>query len=122
MKASDISIPTFISVENKKELESSGKFNQVAGGIPYTSDASDYLDSPEYRLNGKCEQFDLAKSEDRNSYADLCAKFLTPGGYTQLWEQRVPKQDGGMIVYVTYTELSKISYNTAMELKGKEDK
>lgn len=122
MKASDISIPTFLSVENKKELESSGKFNAITAGIPYTSDASDYLDSPEYRLNGKCEQFDLTKSEDRNKYADLCAKFLTPSGHTQLWEQRVPKQDGGMIVYVTYTELSKISYNTVMELKDKEDK
>lgn len=120
MKASDISIPTFLSVGDKLELENAGKFNAKSSGVPYTSDVSDYLDSAETKLNGRCEQFDLAKKEDRNSYADLCAKLMTSGGCTQLWEQRVPKPDGGMIVYVAYTELSKISYNTAIELKGKE--
>lgn len=122
MKASDVKIPTFMNVRDRDELEDSGRFNAKISGVPYTSDISDSLESPELKLNGRCEQFDLAKTEDRDNYANLCARFLTPCGCERLWEQRVPKQDGGMIVYVAYTELSKVSYNTLIELKGKETK
>lgn len=122
MKASDVKIPTFMNVRDRDELEDSGRFNAKISGVPYTSDISDSLESPELKLNGRCEQFDLTKTEDRDNYANLCARFLTPCGCERLWEQRVPKQDGGMIVYVAYTELSKVSYNTLIELKGKETK
>lgn len=122
MKASDIAIPTFLGIGKKNELEQHGRFNTAISGVPYTSDVSDSIQDPELKLNGRCEQFDLTKSEDRERYADLCARFLTPCGCEKLWEQRVPKTDGGMIVYVAYTELSKLSYNTAIEVNDKEDK
>ena len=122
MKASEVALPTFLDVSTKNELESDGRFNATFSGIPGVSDISGTVSDGEFKLNGRCDQFDLAKTEDRNRYADLCAKFLTPCGCEKLWEQRVPKPDGGMIVYVAYTELSKVSYNTVIELKGKEEK
>lgn len=121
MKASDTRIPTFLNVNAKNGLESEGKFNSTVSGIPYTSDISDAVDASELKLNGRCCQFDLTVEKDRDDYADLCAKFLTPCGCEKLWEQRVPKNDGGLIVYVAYAELSKISYNTAVALKDKEE-
>lgn len=122
MKASDISIPTFLRAGKKAELAEEGRFNSAIAGVPYTSDVSDSIQDPELKLSGRCEQFDLSKSEDREKYADLCAKFLTPCGCDKLWEQRVPKADGGMIVYVAYTELCKVSYNTSIEINDKEEK
>lgn len=122
MKAQDIKIPTFMKGSQKDGLEESGKFNAMSNGIPYTSDVSDAYDSSEFRLTGRCEKFDLSEAEDRQKYADLCARFLTPCGCERLWEQRVPADGGCLLVYVAYTEMSKISYNTAIELKDKEEK
>lgn len=111
-----------MNVRDRDNLDAAGRYNSISDGVPYTSDISDCLDSPELKLNGRCEMFDLFKEKDRENYANLCAKFLTPSGCERLWEQRVPKPDGGMLVYVAYTELSKVSYNTAVELKSEEDK
>jgi hypothetical protein len=120
MKASDAKIPTFLNVRDRDELESAGRFNSISSGVPYTSDISDCLDSPELKLNGRCEKFDLTSKEDRDDYANLCAKFMTTEGCDKLWEQRVPDQNGGIVVYVAYVELSKVSYNTSVELKTKD--
>ena len=121
MKAADVNMPSFLSVSDKDALEGDGKFNSTASGIPYTSDASDMLDESELKLNGRCRQFDLTKPDDQKEYADLCAELLTSSSHERLWEQRVPKADGGLIVYVAYTELSRISYNVAIEIRDKEN-
>lgn len=121
MKAADVSMPSFLSVCDKDTLEESGKFNSYTSGIPYTSDTSDALDESELKLNGRCRQFDLTKADDQKEYADLCAKLLTSNSHERLWEQRVPKPDGGLVVYVAYTELSRISYNVSIEIKDKEN-
>lgn len=121
MKASDVSIPSFLSVSDKDILEGAGKFNSLTSGIPYTSDTSDTLDESELKLNGRCRQFDLTKIDDQKEYADLCAKLLTSSSHERLWEQRVPKPDGGLVVYIAYTELSRISYNVAIEIRDKEN-
>jgi hypothetical protein len=49
--------------------------------------------------------------EDRNKYADLAA-FASVDGRDKIqivWEEHVKTPEGGLIVYICYTELGKVA-------------
>lgn len=79
----------------------------------------DYTASDPYEFNGRlttavtgrCLRLDMDNEEDRAKYADLVAVAAVDGGHkiSIVWEEHVKTADGGLLIYVCYTELGKVA-------------
>jgi hypothetical protein len=79
-------------------------------GIPvFARTAHDFVDSSDVptKVTGYCECFNLKNPEERATYADLCAKFVSSENIEKVFEQHVI-DEGALFVYVTYLEYIKV--------------
>ena len=59
-------------------------------------------------VSGECIKLDMDKAEDRAEYADLMAQaVVSPDSTVVLWEERVKKEEGGLIIYLCYINTKK---------------
>lgn len=67
------------------------------------SDPYQFNGKPVSAVSGECLKLDMDLEEDRSSYADLMAKaVVNPSDVIILWEERVKKEEGGLIIYLCY--------------------
>ena len=114
-------IPLYCSLPaNKKdELITAGAFTTKRDGMPFTNDdpLSDPRDTAITAITAKCYSFDLQKDEDRLEYSGILSRIQAGLDAELLWEERVKRDDGGLIVYLTILEYSQITAKTMERLR-----
>ena len=102
-----------LSVLPRKAAEivfSSKDVQECRDGIPvFARTANDFVDSADIptKVIGYCECFNLKNAEERTTYAELCAKFVSSTNIEKVFEQHVV-DNGTLFVYVTYLEYIKV--------------
>jgi hypothetical protein len=108
MFASDINLVP-VTGRNKDRIDALSVCTALLGKRP-ESDPYDLNGARVNTITGRCLRLDMSNDEDRTKYADLASRCRSGDGSVELvWEEHVSTSDGGLIVYVCYTEPAKVA-------------
>lgn len=105
MLASDVNL-TPIRGRNKDRVDIRRQCSKLLGRLE-ENDPYDLNGERLKTITGRCMQLDMGNQDDREIYADLAAKCRSGNGSVELiWEEHVPTANGGLMVYICFTEAS----------------
>lgn len=101
MKSSDVRLLP-LPQSDFEELQKRAINTDLNGSI--IGDPNAFGAQPKTLYTCKCNKFDMSIEEDRIAYSELLSKCLSGAEYDKLWEKQLPAGDGGLIIYICYSQ------------------